>query len=110
VTTNFALPAGAPNEFVSTGTGGLLATAQGFDCTVAFQSTTPDLDALKRFLASLAVLYMPPEGLDETLSDLRDNWDFYTHQQQLSPEPPLVKSGQGHIVSLLRSSPVSITE
>ena len=55
------------NEFMTTGPSGFLATVSGFDCTVSFQSNTPHRDALKRLLGCLAVLYMPPQGLDETL-------------------------------------------
>jgi hypothetical protein len=99
------------HDFTDGGTNGFLATVQGFNCKVSFQSDAADLDGLKRLLGCLAIVYMPPEALDEALSDLEESWDFYGAQRALPARTPArTTAGTGKVVNQGTRPPLALSE
>jgi len=111
VTLNLTRPTPPRYDATVTGAGGFLATVRGFDCTVSFQSDAESTDALKRLLGCLAIVYMPSEALDETLSELKESWDFYWSRRELpSSAPTRVVTGRGTVTAQTTRPPLSLSE
>ncbi len=77
---------------------GFLATISGFDCSFSFQGVSASEEAFKRLLGCMAFVHMPAEALNETLCDVRDNFEFHSRRAELLSVLPISKRGQGTLV------------
>lgn len=68
-------------------------------------------DSLKRLLGCLLISYMPSEGIDEALMNLKEIWAYYIERAQYRlPEPEVSHRGTGKIVGISERPDLVISE
>ena len=70
---------------------------------VSFSAEGRREDILKRLIGWALVFRMPEDGLAETLSSLKDIFEFYMERTRYQlPEPPVVRTGNATVVGVSR--------
>ncbi len=78
---------------------------------ISFLSEGEGEDILRRFIGHLILANMPEEGIDETLTTLKDIFEFNVEKINYQlPEPFVVRSGSGKVVSVSKAPDLIIEE
>lgn len=89
--------------------GGLHGTISAAGYTLDFEDAADGPDAVKKMFAQFLVLMMPAGGLDETLSCLRETYEFHAARQLRIPAKGTQRS-EGRVVSVGARAPMTVGE
>jgi hypothetical protein len=86
-------------------------TANTYEFEISIRSKGDKLDTVKRLFGHLLVMLMPTEGMDETLSSLRDIYGYHLENlEYLLPEIEETQRGTGKVVNIAEAPTLFISE